>query len=199
MSLDAPEEQNPVRQRLAHEAIALFAQKGYAATTVREIVAAAGVTKPVLYYYFGNKEGLYLEIMNKATLLLASVLHEAASRPGTASQRLLGLADRLFLLVSEHLPVLKLIHAIHYGPPQGAPYVDFEAIHLLLRETVRELVEQGMAQGEFAPGDMEHATWAIMGILHTGMEVQLCQACLALDRAGLAQVMQVLFRGLAAK
>jgi len=30
---------------------------------VREIVAAAGVTKPVLYYYFRNKEGIYLELM----------------------------------------------------------------------------------------------------------------------------------------
>ncbi len=49
-----------VRQRLLRAASDLFAQKGYAATTVREIVAAVGVTKPVLYYYFGSKEGLYL-------------------------------------------------------------------------------------------------------------------------------------------
>ena len=56
----------PVRQRLLEGAAELFTQKGYAATTVREIVAAAGVTKPVLYYYFRNKEGIYLELMREA-------------------------------------------------------------------------------------------------------------------------------------
>ena len=51
------------RQRLLNSAAELFNSKGYAATTVREIVKAAGVTKPVLYYYFRNKEGIFLELM----------------------------------------------------------------------------------------------------------------------------------------
>ena len=56
--------ENPaVRERLLTEALRLFTSKGFSATSVREIVESAGVTKPVLYYYFGSKEGLYLEIM----------------------------------------------------------------------------------------------------------------------------------------
>ena len=43
------------RERLLSGATELFASKGYAATTVREIVERAGVTKPVLYYYFRSK------------------------------------------------------------------------------------------------------------------------------------------------
>ena len=50
------------RARLLEAATALFAEKGYASTTVREIVAGAGVSKPVLYYYFKNKEGIFLAI-----------------------------------------------------------------------------------------------------------------------------------------
>ncbi|MBW2208934.1 MAG: helix-turn-helix transcriptional regulator, partial [Deltaproteobacteria bacterium] len=53
-----PEEQD-ARAVLLEAATALFAQKGYAGTSVREIVERAGVTKPVLYYYFENKEGLF--------------------------------------------------------------------------------------------------------------------------------------------
>jgi TetR/AcrR family transcriptional regulator len=41
----------------------LFAQKGYAACSIREICQAAGVTKPVLYYHFRGKEHLYRELM----------------------------------------------------------------------------------------------------------------------------------------
>ncbi|GAA0616739.1 hypothetical protein GCM10009547_18550 [Sporichthya brevicatena] len=36
-----------------------FAEFGYAATNVGDVVAAAGVTKPALYHHFGNKAGLY--------------------------------------------------------------------------------------------------------------------------------------------
>ncbi|MEA2040283.1 MAG: TetR/AcrR family transcriptional regulator, partial [Thermodesulfobacteriota bacterium] len=47
-----------VRARLLVAGTTIFAEKGYASTTVREIVARAGVSKPVLYYYFKNKEGI---------------------------------------------------------------------------------------------------------------------------------------------
>jgi AcrR family transcriptional regulator len=51
------------KERIAAEAIRLFCEKGYEATAVREIVDAAGVTKPVLYYYFKNKEDLFKRVM----------------------------------------------------------------------------------------------------------------------------------------
>ena len=58
------------RQRLLEMATKLFAEKGYAGTSVREIVDRAGVSKPVLYYYFKSKEGLFY-----ALLILRSIWH----------------------------------------------------------------------------------------------------------------------------
>lgn len=51
-------ESNEVARHIARMAARLFAERGYEATSVREIVEAAGVAKPTLYYYFGSKEGL---------------------------------------------------------------------------------------------------------------------------------------------
>ena len=51
-------EVSPVASHIARSAAKLFAERGYDATSVREIVEAAGVAKPTLYYYFGSKEGL---------------------------------------------------------------------------------------------------------------------------------------------
>lgn len=42
----------------------LFARKGYAAATTRELARAAGVSEPLLYKHFPSKEALYLEIQN---------------------------------------------------------------------------------------------------------------------------------------
>jgi AcrR family transcriptional regulator len=48
---------------VAHE---LFAERGFAEVTMDEIAAAVGVTKPLLYNYFGNKERLYIACMEQA-------------------------------------------------------------------------------------------------------------------------------------
>jgi AcrR family transcriptional regulator len=50
------------RQALLREAAALFATRGYDAISVREIVEAAGCTKPAMYYHFGSKEGVALAL-----------------------------------------------------------------------------------------------------------------------------------------
>ena len=68
----------------AHE---LFAERGYAAVTMDEIAAAVGVTKPLLYNYFGNKERLYIACMERAGDSLINTIAEAvgeSANPGDA-------------------------------------------------------------------------------------------------------------------
>ncbi len=52
------------RTRLLEAGVKLFSEKGYANTSVREIVELAGVSKPILYYYFKSKEGMFRSIMD---------------------------------------------------------------------------------------------------------------------------------------
>jgi len=57
----------------------LFAERGYAAVTMDEVAAAVGVTKPLLYNYFGNKERLYIACMQRAgDALEATILEKVA-------------------------------------------------------------------------------------------------------------------------
>lgn len=65
----------------------LFAEHGYAAVTMDEIAAAVGVTKPLLYNYFGNKERLYVACMERAGDSLINTIADAVSKtanPGDA-------------------------------------------------------------------------------------------------------------------
>ena len=65
-----------VKERIVKQAIRLFCYKGYHATAVREIVEAAGVTKPVLYYYFKNKDALLTYILENACAESSARLNE---------------------------------------------------------------------------------------------------------------------------
>jgi AcrR family transcriptional regulator len=65
----------------------LFAERGYAEVKMDEIAAAVGVTKPLLYNYFGNKERLYIACMERAGDALTNSVTEAvaaAASPGDA-------------------------------------------------------------------------------------------------------------------
>lgn len=65
----------------------LFAERGYADVTMDEIAAAVGVTKPLLYNYFGNKERLYIACMEQAGDSLTRTVGKAISgtdSPGDA-------------------------------------------------------------------------------------------------------------------
>ena len=53
------------REQLLNVGRALFADKGYDATSVEEIAAQAGVSKPVVYEHFGGKEGLYAVVVDR--------------------------------------------------------------------------------------------------------------------------------------
>jgi AcrR family transcriptional regulator len=104
-------------QQTLDVAQALFAQHGYAAVTMDDVAAAVGVTKPLLYNYFGNKERLYLACLGRTADGLIARLTEAFSRaadPGEGLREALRAffafveADRASwqVLYDETLPVL---------------------------------------------------------------------------------------------
>lgn len=186
------------RERLLWAALDLFDRKGYASTTVREIVEAAGVTKPVLYYYFGNKEGIYLALMGDAFAAFSAMLSDAGRGGGRARERILTLCDELYALTSAKLPLLRVMYAFYYGPPQGAPPFDFDAIHRDFQATVRTILDEGFRAGELRPVPVEDAMWAVVGTLNIAIEVALCHPEESLGREGLRRTLNLIFDGLAA-
>jgi TetR/AcrR family transcriptional regulator len=188
-----------IREKLLSCATELFNRKGYVSTTVREIVAEAGVTKPVLYYYFGNKEGIYKELMRPPFVKLEALLIEFQKKEGSAKKLLIELCDQCFALFVENIEVARIMYSIYYGPPQGAPFIDFDAYHMRLHDTMRQIVASGMKRGEFGKGDLESITWALMGASTIAMEVELSHPERGLGRKGLTKVLEVVLLGVEKK
>lgn len=187
-----------VRERLLRAATQLFTRKGYASTTVREIVEAAGVTKPALYYYFTNKEAIYLELMQGAFARYEATVEASRAESGGAAARVLRLCDRVFTLFLEDFDIVRVMHSIYYGPPQGAPFFDFDAFHLNFHAAIRELVEEGRGTGEFrAEGNVDDMSFAVLGAIDIAMELELCHPEMSPGRAGLERILKVIFEGIA--
>jgi len=75
-------------QQMLDVAQDLFARRGYAAVTMDEVAAAVGVTKPLLYNYFGNKERLYLACLGRTADALITCVTTALSGSDTPGEGL---------------------------------------------------------------------------------------------------------------
>ena len=187
-----------VKEKLYSAAAEVFARKGYASATVRKIVEKAGVTKPVLYYHFGNKEGIYKAILDTALRDFDDRLLAVERLKGRASLRLRRLCHEVFGIFERHSDAVRVMHAIYYGPPQGAPFFDFDRALFRLHDGVLRLVRQGKREGEFR-GSADAMALAVLGALNECIDLELTHPKLAVGAPGFGKVLDVVFRGMKGK
>lgn len=184
------------RERLLGAALELFTQRGYAATSVREICLAAGVTKPVLYYYFKSKEGLYLQLMEDCYSQFESLLAEQSSFSGNVRQRVIHFCEDVFTTSVQQLPLVKLIYSIYFGTPQGAPAFNLEQYYDRMLQVISALMHEGIGAGELKPGNVDDMVWAALACMSIAIEEQLCHCNPRLDRAAMTRMLDIVFDGL---
>src|SRR4029077_16306250 len=82
-----------VEAQIMEEATRLFADRGFAGTSLQDIAVATGLTRPALYHYFGSKEDLLSRLVSELTEGPADELGEIRQRDGTtATERLRAMA-----------------------------------------------------------------------------------------------------------
>lgn len=152
------------RERILEAAMQLFAARGFAATTVRDIATAAGLNLAMIHYYFGNKEGLYRAILEEKVATVQRVLAEAASSEGTSRARLERYvrAYAHFLCTHPHFARIlqqeilnggKIVQEV-FRPQIARNYRMF-----------RGIVEDGVRTGEFRAIDVEMTPISVIGMI----------------------------------
>lgn len=136
---DNSTDQQDKKQRILEVAAQLFAKKGFDGVSVREIAENAGVTKPVIYYYFKNKKALHEALIREA-FLHTKQLHESIFQSdATVEQKLRMLMKSHFTFCMENPDIIQILYdAIHQrisdtlfmSPPskQGPSHANFRGI-----------------------------------------------------------------------
>jgi AcrR family transcriptional regulator len=157
--------------RALDTAMLVFWQKGYDSTSVSDLTAALGITRPSLYAAFGNKESLFRKVLERylagPSAYFGAALMETTARQ--AIERWLVAAIELWT-ASENPPGCLIIRASVSVDSSHSIRQEIEAQLLANEVRLRERIERGVEEGEF-PVDA--------------------------DRAGLARYFLTLWRGLA--
>ena len=191
-----PDQEMRARRRLIEAAIQIFDRKGYAASSVREIAEAAGVTKPVVYYHFGSKEGLLVAILDEAVRDFSSTIDAAVARAGTARERMVRLCEDVYGLFERNVSVARVAHMVFLGPRDVAPPYDLMVLERRLREGVVRIVTDGQAADELRDVDAEDVALATMGILEGCQDRQMFPELSQVGHDGLRRILNLLFDGL---
>jgi AcrR family transcriptional regulator len=134
------------RRQLFSTALRLFAERGYAATTMDDIAEAAGVTKPLLYQHFESKRALYLELMDVfAAVLVTRIVDATALAEGPRQQVEQGFAA-YFALMVENEAAFRLL----YGREAPADQELSEArrrVEDTIAQAIDPLIDAGLEPG----------------------------------------------------
>jgi AcrR family transcriptional regulator len=132
------------RELIEAAAARLFAQRGYTATTVEDIVAEAGVSKPMLYRHFESKKELHMKLLeHRRDELAAAPLDRFIQGRGEPEQRLRAMIDAWFAHVEQHPDSSRLLFQDVTGDP------DIQALQRELRH--RQRAADMALLREFAP------------------------------------------------
>jgi len=183
------------RQRLLETATGLFAEKGYAGTSVREIVGKAGVSKPVLYYYFKSKEGLFYAILEWAVDVQQNILSEIFEARGTVLERFIFLYRRLYEGIKQYKSLYLMIHGLIYGPPQGVPEYDFARYQRYMLDAVKRIYAEGVSSGEVRNVDADYVAFLVLGLMDFSLNMDMVLSELA-DAQRPERLLRLAFQGL---
>ena len=138
-------------------------EQGYQAATLDDIAEHVGMRKTALYHYFRDKEAILYGCHRETLANLARIRRKG--------RKLRGATERLSYLIREHVLVMA-------GSLGGSPLTlevsvftgEHRAVLIAARDQyeyeVRDIIEQGMREGEFRAGDAKTAAFAILGALN---------------------------------
>ncbi|MFM8471685.1 MAG: TetR/AcrR family transcriptional regulator [Limisphaerales bacterium] len=189
------------RDQILAVALRLFADRGYAGTSVQDIVSGAKVTKPALYYYFPSKADLYQALLDQAHDERFRLMQQAVARGKDLTGRLEELHNAHFEFLQTHRELLGLVYATAFAArgemPREIRYLDKCQRNFSL---VRDLIREGQREGQLTRSlDVEHLARGIFGMMNIHVQAELVQPGKAPNRKTARQIVQLFLTGAAAQ
>ena len=143
-----------------------FAENGLSGARIDEIAAKTKSSKRMIYYYFGDKEGLYLKVLEEAYSRVRATEATLDLQDLPPREALKKLAGFTFDHHNSHEAFIRLvmIENIHHGEFLAKSQV-IQKLNVTAIDTVREIYDRGVRSGVFRPGlDPIELHWQISAL-----------------------------------
>nr|WP_307498640.1 TetR/AcrR family transcriptional regulator [Arthrobacter woluwensis] len=153
------------RAQLTSVARALFSEKGLGGTSIEEIAAAAGVSKPVVYEHFGAKERLYAAVVEQESAALLQDITDALAEPAPARILLERAALALLGYIEGHTQGFRIL--VRDAPPPASTdsTASYSTILGAITRRVTHILAAEFAQRGYAERDAALYAQMLVGMV----------------------------------
>ena len=188
---------NDMRERIILNAEKVFAQKGYAAASIRELCEATGVNRALIYYYFVDKADLYRAVIAHGDALLLQIAREAQAYSGSALEKIHIFLSRSAQLHIERPSMMEMLirsERDHDHPdgllplPQRLPEPPM---------ILKQILTEGVAAGDIRPLNLDTLLHLLIGMIHSLVMMQIKSQSTTVSDSSVEQVLSILAHGIA--
>ena len=193
------EEISDTKSHILTKSEQLFAQHGFDGVSMREIAEACDITKANIYYYFKDKESLYLQVLESDLLAMIAALRQAAQQEGTCRARMSCIAATFRRLAEEKKPLIQM-GMRHFGGAGDEMRGMFRRHRRQLVESIERVLSDGVESGELRVVDIRSSALSFMGMIFVHIVKRTEEDLPPLAEAELTErTVDVLFDGIGAR
>ena len=151
-------------ERLMQAAAHAFADKGFHATTTRDIASGAGLSPAGVYVHFGSKEELLFNLSRSGHEFALQLMRRAISEGDAPAEQLTNVMARF----SEwHVEQYQLARVVQYEHHHLTPehHTEVLALRKEMDSLVRDVLDRGVADGSFSVDDSADTALALLSIV----------------------------------
>jgi len=152
------------RERILQEAVALFYARGFAGTTLDDIAAELGVTKPFIYTHFRSKTDLLAAVCKPTIEMSMEAIANASKLPGTCTEKLRrAIIDFTKVVLQRQANIAIYFREEKHLSPESL--AEINALRRQFDHVLSDLLIEGAAVGEFEILDHSLAALALGGMI----------------------------------
>ncbi|MBI2939816.1 MAG: TetR/AcrR family transcriptional regulator [Chloroflexi bacterium] len=159
------ERKEATRQRILAAAIEVFADKGYHAAGVQDIVRASDTSKGAFYFHFPGKQEIFLALVDELAALLLDRTEAAIGQERGALAKVDAALRTVLAAFSDHRRLAKIL-LVDVGGVGPALDEKLLALHARFAATIRRHLDEALAEGSIPPLDTEVAAYAWVGAIN---------------------------------
>ncbi|MEL0253050.1 MAG: TetR/AcrR family transcriptional regulator [Novosphingobium sp.] len=152
------------REAVLRAAVQMFNERGFHQTSLDDVAARLGISKPTIYHYLGNKDQVLLECVTIGLGQLIEAAEQGRAAPGNGADRLIAYLVRYAEINMDDFGRCVIRTAEEALAPESR--TRFRELKRRIDSDMRELIAAGMDDGSLARGDVKLTAFALAGALN---------------------------------
>ena len=187
-------EREQKREAVLRAAVRMFNSQGFHTTSLDDVAASLGVSKPTIYHYLGNKDQVLLECVTRGVEQLREAAEAARAQPGNGFDRLSDFLRRYAVIIMDDFGRCVIRTADEQLTDESS--VRFRALKREIDKALQGFIAEGIADGSIAPTDVTLASFTLAGALNWPARWHKADGRLSPEEVA-THMVDILMRGLA--